>query len=110
MIRLRYGPKASLRRGGVMSRNPENDQMRKSLPPKMFADGDQVRLGVLRTWILDNDVTEIDMTERQFWIFAGLQPLAETPWTTFMGRQIGVPDMPEAVQRRLGIFRPAGNI
>ena len=84
--------------------------MRKSLPPKMFAEADQARLSVFRTWVLDNDVTEIDMTEKQFWNFAGLQPPAETPWTTFMGRQIGVPDMPEAAQRRLGIFRPSGNI
>jgi hypothetical protein len=84
--------------------------MRKSLPPKMFAEADQARLSVFRSWVLDNEVTEIDMTEKQFWNFAGLQPLAETPWTTFMGRQIGVPDMPEAAQRRLGIFRPSGNI
>ena len=84
--------------------------MRKALPLKMFAEADQSRLSVLRAWVLDNEVTEIDMTEKQFWNFAGLQPLAETPWTTYMGRQIGVPDMPEAAQRRLGIFRPNGNI
>ena len=84
--------------------------MRKSLPPKMFAEADQARLSTLRSWVLDNEVTEIDMTERQFWNFAGLQPIAETPWTTFMGRQIGVPDMPEPAQRRLGIFRPSGTI
>ena len=34
------------------------------------------------------------MNERQFWNFAGLQPLAEKPWVTFMGRQVRVPDMP----------------
>jgi hypothetical protein len=84
--------------------------MRKSLPQKMFADTEQARLSVLRTWVLDNAVTEIEMTEKQFWTFAGLQPVAETPWTTFMGRQIEVTDMPEAAQRRLGIFRPSGNI
>lgn len=84
--------------------------MRKSLPPKMFADTEQARLSTLRAWVLDNEVTEIDMTERQFWNFAGLQPVAEIPWTAFMGRQISVPDMPESVQRRLGIFRPSGNI
>ena len=84
--------------------------MRKALPSKMFAEADQARLSVLRSWVLDNEVTEIDMTEKQFWNFAGLQPLAETPWTTYMGRQIGVPDMPESAQRRLGIFRPSGNI
>ena len=58
--------------------------MRKSLPPKMFAEAEQARLSTFRSWILDNDVTEIDMTEKQFWNFAGLQPLAETPWTSFM--------------------------
>jgi hypothetical protein len=84
--------------------------MRKTLPAKMFAEADQARLSTLRSWVLDNEVTEIDMTERQFWNFAGLQPVAETPWTTFMGRQIGVLDMPEEAQRRLGIFRPSGNI
>lgn len=84
--------------------------MRKALPPKMFSDTEQARLSSLRSWVLDNDVTEIEMTERQFWNFAGLQPVAELPWSTFMGRQIGVPDMPEAAQRRLGIFRPDGNI
>jgi hypothetical protein len=44
------------------------------------------------------------MKERQFWNFANLQPVAEKPWTTFMGRLIAVPDMPEDAQRRLGIF------
>lgn len=79
--------------------------MRKAIPAKMFSDAEQSRLAMLRAWVLDNDVTEIDMTERQFWNFAGLQPVAELPWTTFMGRQIGVPDMPETAQRRLGIYR-----
>jgi hypothetical protein len=79
--------------------------MRKAIPTKMFSDNEQARLSVLRSWVLDNQVTEIDMTERQFWNFAGLQPAAELPWTTFMGRQIGVPDMPEAAQKRLGIYR-----
>jgi hypothetical protein len=84
--------------------------MRKAIPPKMFTEGDQARLTMLRAWVLDSGVTEIEMTERQFWNFAGLQPVAETPWKTFMGRQIAVPDMPEAAQRQLGIFRPDGNI
>ncbi len=84
--------------------------MRKAIPSKMFAEADQARLSVLRAWVMDNEVTEIDMTEKQFWNFVGLQPLAETPWSTYMGRQIGVPDMPEVAQRRLGIFRPNGNI
>ncbi len=84
--------------------------MRKSLPSKMFAESDQARLSTLRSWVLDNEVTEIDMSEKQFWNFAQLQPPAEIPWTTYMGRAIGVPNMPEAAQRRLGIFRPSGNI
>ena len=44
------------------------------------------------------------MNERQFWNFAQLQPLAEKPWVTFMGRYIYVPSMPEGAQKCLGIF------
>jgi len=44
------------------------------------------------------------MKERQFWNFAALQPVAEKPWTTFMGRLINVPDMPDAAQKQLGIY------
>ena len=44
------------------------------------------------------------MSERQFWNFAHLQPLAEKPWTTFMGRAISVPDMPLDAQKYLGVF------
>lgn len=36
--------------------------------------------------------------------FAQLQPVAEKPWTTFMGRVIRVPDMPIEAQKQLGIF------
>jgi hypothetical protein len=43
------------------------------------------------------------MKERQFWNFAFLQPLAEKPWTSFMGRPVRVPDMPEDAQRHLGL-------
>jgi hypothetical protein len=78
--------------------------MRKSLPDAMFTDPEGSRLSLLRTWVLDNDVTEIEMKERQFWIFAHLQPLAEKPWTTFMGRAISVPDMPLDAQKHLGVF------
>ncbi len=78
--------------------------MRKALPEKMFSDADQSRLTMLRTWVLDHEVTEIEMNERQFWNFAQLQPLAEKPWTTFMGRMVRVPKMPESAQRCLGIF------
>jgi hypothetical protein len=78
--------------------------MRKILPDKMFADAEQSRLTTLRNWVLEQDVTEIEMSERQFWNFAQLQPLAEKPWTTFMGRPLCVPAMPEAAQKCLGIF------
>ena len=78
--------------------------MKKSLPEKMFGDAEQSRLTTLRSWILDNEVTEIEMSERQFWNFAQLQPLAEKPWVTFMGRYVRVPNMPEDAQKCLGIF------
>ena len=81
--------------------------MRKDVPQSMFTDGDQTRLSSLRTWVLDQQVTQIAMTERQFWNFALLQPLAEKPWTTFMGRNIYVPNMPEAAQKSIGIFDTA---
>lgn len=79
--------------------------MRKALPEKMFVDSEQSRLSLLRNWVLDNQVTEIEMSERQFWTFAHLQPVAEKPWITFMGRQINVPNMPETAQRQLGFCR-----
>jgi hypothetical protein len=78
--------------------------MRKSLPDVMFSDPDRSRLTMLRTWVLDNAVSEIEMNEKQFWNFAQLQPPAEKPWATFMGRVIHVPDMPVEVQKNLGIF------
>ena len=78
--------------------------MRKALPATMFATDDQARLSLLANWVLDNDVTEIEMSERQFWTFARLQPLSEKPWVTFMGRLIYVPNMPEGAQKCLGIF------
>lgn len=78
--------------------------MRKSLPETMFTDPERSRLTMLRTWVLDNQVTEIEMKEQQFWNFAQLQPVAEKPWTTFMGRIISVPDMPIEAQKHLGIF------
>jgi hypothetical protein len=82
--------------------------MRKALPASMFVDPEQSRLTSLRTWVLDQQVTEITMVERQFWTFAALQPLAEKPWTTFMGRPVYVPDMPEAAQRHLGLVDRSG--
>jgi hypothetical protein len=78
--------------------------MRTALPEKMFADAEQSRLSMLRNWVLDHDVTEIEMSERQFWIFVQLQPLAEKPWVTFMGRMLRVPRMPESAQRCIGIY------
>jgi hypothetical protein len=78
--------------------------MRKALPDKMFVDPESSRFTMLRSWVLDHQVTEIDMKERQFWNFAALQPVAEKPWTTFMGRLINVPDMPDAAQKHLGIY------
>jgi hypothetical protein len=78
--------------------------VKKVLSDQMFTNPDNSRLTMLRTWVLDNQVTAIVMNERQFWNFAALQPVAEKPWATFMGRQINVPDMPEDAQRHLGIF------
>jgi hypothetical protein len=78
--------------------------MRKALPDAMFASPEGSRLTMLRAWVLDNEVTEIEMNERQFWNFAHLQPIAEKPWATFMGRIICVPDMPIEAQKHLGIF------
>jgi hypothetical protein len=82
--------------------------MRKPLPSSMFVDQEQARFTVLRSWVLDQEVTEIVMTERQFWVFASLQPLAEKPWTTFMGRPVYVPDMPEKAQKFLSLLDRSG--
>jgi hypothetical protein len=81
--------------------------MKKAMPERMFGDPEQARLTVLRNWILENEVTEIEMTERQFWVFAQLQPIAEKPWISFMGRLLRVPNMPEDAQKRLGIYDTA---
>jgi hypothetical protein len=78
--------------------------MRKALPEKMFGDAEQSRMTTLRGWVLDNQVTEIEMSERQFWNFALLQPVAEKPWVSFMGRPLLVPNMPEGAQKHLGIY------
>jgi hypothetical protein len=82
--------------------------MKKPVPDSMFSDREQVRLSALCGWILDQGVTEIVMTERQFWKFVTVQPLAEKPWTTFMGRALSVPDMPESSQKHLGLFDKRG--
>ena len=78
--------------------------MKKALPEAMFRDPEQCHLTMLRHWVLNNEVTAIEMDEQQFWNFAQLQPIAEKPWVTFMGRVICVSDMPLDVQKRLGIF------
>jgi hypothetical protein len=78
--------------------------MKKALPANMFVDTEQSRLSTLRDWVLDHEVTEIEMSERQFWNFARLQPLAEKPWVTFMGRMAHVPNMPDDAQKCLGIY------
>jgi hypothetical protein len=82
--------------------------MRKVLPETMFGDKEQPRLTTLRNWVLDHKVTEIEMNERQFCNFAQLQPPAEKPWITFMGRNLRVPEMPEDAQKSLGIFDNIG--
>jgi len=95
-----------LGRGKIGTKEPK--AMRKTLPATMFTSPDQSRLTILRNWVLDNEVTQIAMNERQFWMLAGLQPVAEKPWTTFMGRSIFVPDMPLDAQRCLGIHDKQG--
>jgi hypothetical protein len=50
--------------------------MKKTLPGTMFTDPERSRLSMLRTWVLDNEVTEIEMNERQFWNFAHLYAIA----------------------------------
>ena len=82
--------------------------MRKALPAGMFADLEQARITTLRNWVLEQKVTEIEMTEKQFWTFAQLQPIAEKPWVTFMGRHLRVPEMPEEAQKCLGIYDKTG--
>lgn len=82
--------------------------MKKLLPETMFNDRDQPRLTTLLSWVLDHEVTEIEMNERQFWNFVQLQPIAEKPWITFMGRPLRVADMPEDAQKCLGIFDRTG--
>jgi hypothetical protein len=86
------------------SYQPGEFPMMKTLPDSMFRNPEQSRLSALRTWVLEHGVTEIGMNEQQFWNFAQLQPVAEKPWTTFMGRMIRVDDMPADAQKRLGIF------
>jgi len=77
--------------------------VRKAVPANMFVSTENSRVTLLRDWVLDHNVTEIEMKERQFWNFAALQPAAEKPWARFMGRTIHVPDMPEDAQKYLGI-------
>jgi hypothetical protein len=92
-------------RHGEMQLRPGALSMKKTLPEKMFVDA-QSRIGVLRDWVLNESVTEIEMNERQFWNFVALQPISEKPWVTFMGRPLRVSDMPEGAQKCLGIHDP----
>jgi hypothetical protein len=78
--------------------------MRKAIPATMFTGKEAARLSVLQQWVLEQGVTEIEMNERQFWNFASVQPIAEKPWTTFMGRLLHVTDMPLECQKRLELF------
>jgi hypothetical protein len=78
--------------------------MRKAIPETMFASKDSARLTRLQNWVLENGVTEIEMNERQFWTFVSVQPLAEKPWTTYMGRMLHITDMPIESQKCLGLF------
>ena len=78
--------------------------MRKTIPGTMFMAREQSRLSLLQNWVLENAVTEIEMTERQFWNFVSVQPIAEKPWTTYMGRLLHVSDMPPESQKCLGLF------
>jgi hypothetical protein len=91
-------------RGAPMICEPGPMLMKKSIPDSMFSERDQVRMSTLQAWVLDHGVTEIVMTERQFWKFVSAQPPAEKPWITYMGRAISVPDMPEVSQKELGLF------
>jgi hypothetical protein len=86
--------------------------MRKAIPVTMFSGKETARLSVLQKWVLENAVTEIEMSEPQFWNFVSAQPVAEKPWATFMGRLVHVSDMPEECQKRLGLFdkRSVGTI
>jgi hypothetical protein len=89
-----------------------DEQMRKRIPETMFTGREQPRLSAFQNWVLENAVTEIEMSERQFWSFVSVQPLTEKPWTTYMRRLLHVVDMPEEPQKRLGLFdkRAPGNI
>jgi hypothetical protein len=64
---------------GVSRPGKKDHLVRKILPQTMFTDPERSRLTMLRSWVLDHEVSEIEMTERQFWIFAQLQPVAEKP-------------------------------
>ena len=83
--------------------------MKKLVPDTIFNEREQPRLSMLQNWVLDQNVSEIVMTERQFWKFVTVQPLAEKPWPTYMGRPIRVPDMSEVIQKNLGLFAAPGD-
>ena len=78
--------------------------MRKIVPVTMFSGREPARLSVLQKWVIENKVTEIEMSEDQFWNFVSVQPIAEKPWATYMGRLLHVSDMPTESQKCLGLF------
>jgi hypothetical protein len=79
-----------------------------SVPDTMFTDREQVRISAFNNWVLDHGVTEIVMAERQFWKFVTVQPLAEKPWTTFMGQADQRSGHAGKQSEATGIVRQAG--
>jgi len=63
-------------------------------------------MSVLRDWVLNQGVTEIEMNERQFWNFAAFQPLSEKPWVTFMGRPLRGLTCPKTRRSALAFTNP----
>jgi hypothetical protein len=108
MVRKPMSPKVSaisvLGGRAAFAFAPGDAAMRKTIPESMFAGKDSVRLTLLQDWVLQHAVTEIEMNERQFWNFVSVQPVAEKPWTTYMGRLLHVSDMPTESQKCLGLF------
>ena len=69
----------------------QRSSMRKALPATMFGDTEQARIATLRNWVLDHDVTETEMSERQFWNFALLATDRREALGHFHGRQMRGP-------------------
>ena len=101
MVSMQVGEKA-------LREQQRKPAMKKLVPDTIFNEREQPRLSVLQNWVLDNSVSEIVMTERQFWKFVTVQPLAEKPWPTYMGRPIRVPDMSGSHSEKSRSIRCAG--